>query len=275
MMEELMSHTAGLSYGNGKTVVDAMYQQQKVMQSASLEEMVDKLGTIPLNYEPGKKWMYSASMDVEGYIVERLSGETLPDFMREHIFEPLGMKDAGFFVPAEKRARFAANYRDVDGKLVPVQAAAGAPTDYAVQPPMPSGGGGLVSTAEDYYRFAQMLANGGELDGKRILAPATVKLMTSNHLPASLLTGEWGIGQHVMRPGFGYGFNCAVVFDPAEAGLPDGKGTFFWDGAAGTWFWVDPTNDIVFVAMIQRMQGHDNHTLAYKSHAAVYGALVQ
>jgi CubicO group peptidase (beta-lactamase class C family) len=207
--------------------------------------------------------------------VERLSGETLPDFMREHIFEPLGMKDAGFFVPAEKRARFAANYRDVDGKLVPVQAAAGAPTDYAVQPPMPSGGGGLVSTAEDYYRFAQMLANGGELDGKRILAPATVKLMTSNHLPASLLTGEWGIGQHVMRPGFGYGFNCAVVFDPAEAGLPDGKGTFFWDGAAGTWFWVDPTNDIVFVAMIQRMQGHDNHTLAYKSHAAVYGALVQ
>jgi CubicO group peptidase (beta-lactamase class C family) len=236
--------------------------------------MVDKLGTIPLNYEPGKKWMYSASMDVEGYIVERLSGETLPDFMREHIFEPLGMKDAGFFVPAEKRARFAANYRDVDGKLVPTQAAAGAPTDYAVQPPMPSGGGGLVSTAEDYYRFAQMLANGGELDGKRILSPATVKLMTSNHLPASLLTGEWGIGQHVMRPGFGYGFNCAVVFDPAEAGLPDGKGTFFWDGAAGTWFWVDPTNDIVFVAMIQRMQGHDNHTLAYKSHAAVYGALV-
>jgi CubicO group peptidase (beta-lactamase class C family) len=274
-IEELMSHTAGLSYGNGKTVVDAMYQQQKVMQSASLEEMVDKLGTIPLNYEPGKKWMYSASMDVEGYIVERLSGETLPDFMREHIFEPLGMKDAGFFVPAEKRARFATNYKDdTDGKLVPAQAGGGAPTDYAAQPGMPSGGGGLVSTAEDYYRFAQMLANGGELDGKRVLAPATVKLMTSNHLPATLLTGEWGIGQHVMRPGFGYGFNCAVVFDPGEAALPDGQGTFFWDGAAGTWFWVDPTNDVVFVAMIQRMQGHDNHTLEYKSHAAVYGALL-
>ena len=139
---------------------------------------------------------------------------------------------------------------------------------------MPSGGGGLVSTAEDYYRFAQMLANGGEIDGKRVLSPATVKLMTSNHLPAELLTGEWGIGQHVMRPGFGYGFNCAVVFDPAAAGLPDGKGTFFWDGAAGTWFWVDPTNDAVFVGMIQRMHGSDNHTLLYKSHAAVYGALV-
>jgi CubicO group peptidase (beta-lactamase class C family) len=99
--------------------------------------------------------------------------------------------------------------------------------------------------------------------------------MTSNHLPAELLTGEWGIGQHVMRPGFGYGFNCAVVFDPPTAGLPDGKGTFFWDGAAGTWFWVDPTNDVVFVGMIQRMHGNDNHTLLYKSHAAVYGALAQ
>jgi CubicO group peptidase (beta-lactamase class C family) len=139
---------------------------------------------------------------------------------------------------------------------------------------MPSGGGGLTSTAEDYYRFAQMLANGGVLDGARVLAPATVKLMTTNHLGENLLTGQFGIGQHVMRPGFGYGFNCAVAFDPPEAGLPVGKGTFFWDGAAGTWFWVDPTNDVVFVAMIQRMGGHDNHELEYKSQAAVYGALL-
>ncbi|MFZ0272719.1 MAG: serine hydrolase domain-containing protein [Acidobacteriaceae bacterium] len=274
-MAELMSHSAGFSYGNGKTVVDAMYQQQHVMQSANLEEMVDKLGQIPLNYQPGKGWTYSASMDVEGYIVERLSGQTLPDFMRDHIFTPLGMKDAGFFVPEEKRARFATNYRvDDKGMLVPTQAGGGAPADYTKQPTMPSGGGGLVSTAEDYYHFAQMLANGGELDGKRVLAPATVKLMTSNHLPPNLLTGEFGIGQHIMRPGFGYGFNCAVVFDPPTAGLTVGKGTFFWDGAAGTWFWVDPTNDVVFVGMIQRMMGHDNHTLSYKSQAAVYGALV-
>jgi CubicO group peptidase (beta-lactamase class C family) len=139
---------------------------------------------------------------------------------------------------------------------------------------MPSGGGGLVSTIQDYYRFAQMLANGGQLDGQRILAPSTVKLMTSNHLPAEILTGQFGIGQHIMRPGFGYGFNCAVVFDPPEANLPDGKGTFFWDGAAGTWFWVDPTNDIVFTGMIQRMTSPDNHSLLYRSHAAVYSALV-
>ena len=273
-MRELMSHSAGFSYGRGKTVVDAMYQDQKVMQSANLQEMINKLATIPLNYEPGKGWTYSLSMDVEGYIVEKLSGQTLPDFMRDHIFTPLGMKDTGFFVPSDKRSRFATNYRDDEKGQLVVTTAGSPPTDYTTQPTMPSGGGGLVSTAEDYYRFAQMLANGGELEGARILAPATVKLMASNHLPANLLTGEFGIGQHMMRPGFGYGFNCAVVFDPPEANLPDGKGTFFWDGAAGTWFWVDPTNDIVFVAMIQRMTSPDNHGLQYRSHSTVYQALV-
>jgi CubicO group peptidase (beta-lactamase class C family) len=272
-MQELMSHSAGFSYGHGHTVVDAMFQEKKVMQSANLQEMIDKLATLPLNYQPGKGWTYSVSMDIEGYVVEKLSGQTLPDFIRDHIFLPLDMKNAGFFVPSEKRSRFATNYRDdPQGNFVPV--APGPPADYATQPTMPSGGGGMVSTAEDYYRFAQMLLNGGELDGKRILAPSTVKLMTSNHLPGNLLTGEFGIGQHIMRPGFGYGFNCAVVFDPPEAALPDGKGTFFWDGAAGTWFWVDPTNDIVFVSMIQRMTSPDNHNLLYRSHATVYGALV-
>src|SRR5579863_8711752 len=183
-MRELMSHSAGFSYGSGKSPVDAMYQDLKPMQSASLQEMIEKLDKIPLNYQPGKGWTYSVSMDIEGYIVEKLSGQTLPDFMRDHIFSPLGMKDAGFFVPEEKRTRFATNYRDDhEGHLVPSATGGGAPADYAKQPTLPSGGGGLVSTPEDYYRFARMLANGGELDGTRILAPATVKLMTSNHLP--------------------------------------------------------------------------------------------
>ena len=139
---------------------------------------------------------------------------------------------------------------------------------------MPSGGGGMVSTAEDYYRFAQMLGNGGELDGKRIVAPSSVKLMGSNHVPPELLTGKFGIGLQVMRPGFGYGYNCAVEFDPAEANLPDGKGTFFWDGAAGTWFWIDPTNDVVFVGMIQRLLGPASPNLEFESRAVVYQALV-
>jgi CubicO group peptidase (beta-lactamase class C family) len=273
-MRELMTHTAGFSYGRGTTPADAMYGDLKVMQSQNLQEMIDKLAKIPLLYQPGQGWLYSASMDIQGYIVEKLSGHSLPDFDRDHIFEPLGMKDAGFFVPEDKRQRFAANYREVQGVLTANPTTNGLSTDYDKQPTMASGGGGLVSTAMDYYRFAQMLANGGQLDGHRILAPSTVKLMTSNHVPASLLTGEFGIGLSVIRPGFGWGYDCAVIFDPAEANLSDGKGTFFWDGAAGTWFWVDPTNDIVFVSMIQRMTSPDNHPLEYKSHAVVDQALV-
>jgi CubicO group peptidase (beta-lactamase class C family) len=273
-MRELMSHSAGFTYGFGNTPVDAIYRDQHVLASKNLQEMIDKLARIPLLYQPGKAWVYSLSMDIEGYIIEKLSGQTLPDFLHENIFQPLDMRDAGFFVPANNQQRFATNYRDDgQGHLVPV-INDGLTNGYATQPTMPSGGGGLVSTAEDYYRFAQMLANSGELDGKRILAPSTVKLMTSNHLPASLLTGEFAGGMHVMRPGFGYGYNCAVVFDPPEANLPDGKGTFLWDGAAGTWFWVDPANDIVFVAMIQRMASPDNHHIEYLSHAVVDQALV-
>ena len=273
-MRELMSHTAGFCYGFGTTLVDAMYRDQHVLGSKNLQDMIDKLAAIPLLYQPGQKWVYSVSMDIEGYIVEKISGQTLPAFMRDHIYNPLGMKDAGFYVPAEKLARFAVNYHPDAQGILTIQPPGLLGTNFLSEPAMPSGGGGMVSTAEDYYRFAQMLSNGGQLDGKRILAPSTVKLMASNHVPASLLTGEFGGGLHVMRPGFGYGINGAVIFDPPEANLPDGKGTYLWDGAAGTWFWVDPTNDIVFVAMIQRMGSPDNHYLEYRSHAVVYGALV-
>ncbi len=278
-MGELMTHTAGFTYGLfGNTPVDKMYLDEKVLGSKNLREMIDKLATIPLLYQPGKGWTYSVSMDIQGYIIEKLSGQTLPDFDREHIFKPLGMKDADFYVPPGKRSRFATLYRNEpgpNGEIVAVQRGpGGSQSDYAAEPIMPSGGGGMVSTADDYYLFAQMLANGGELKGVRILAPATVKLMTSNHLPPSLLTGEFGIGLQQMRPGFGYGYNCAVVFDPPAANLPEGKGSFLWDGAAGTWFWVDPTNDIVFVGMIQRMLGPASPNLEYWSRSLVYQALV-
>ena len=273
-MRELMTHTAGFSYGNGKTPADAMYSDLHVRQSKNLKEMIDRLAQIPLLYQPGKEWVYSVSMDIEGYIVEKLSGQSLPDFMRDQIFKPLGMKDAGFYVPEEKRSRFATLYEnDQHGGLMPDTTNGSNMGNFLTPPAMPSGGGGLTSTAEDYYRFAQMLANGGELNGARILAPATVHLMASNHVPPSLLTGEFSIGSQVLRPGFGYGYNCAVVFDPPEANLPDGKGTFFWDGAAGTWFWVDPANDIVFVGMIQRLRG-GNPNVEYLSRNVVYQALV-
>jgi len=276
-MRELMSHTAGFTYGLfGNTPVDAMYRDAQVLSSKNLQEFIDKMAKIPLLYQPGKGWTYSVSMDIEGYIVEKLSGQSLPDYIRDHIYAPLGMRDAAFFVPAEKRNRFVTLYTTgPNGELVTDHRAPGGTAgEYATQPTMPSGGGGMVSTAEDYYRFAQMLGNGGELNGARILAPSTVKLMTSNHVPAELLTGQFGIGNAVIRPGFGWGYNCAVVFDPPEANLPEGKGTFFWDGAAGTWFWVDPTNDVVFIGMIQRLLGPASPNLEYESRPLVYQALV-
>jgi CubicO group peptidase (beta-lactamase class C family) len=275
-MRELMSHTAGFTYGFfGDTPVDRMVRDAKIFESKNLQEFIDKIAKIPLLYEPGKGWTYSISMDIEGYIVEKLSGKSLPDFMRDNIFTQLGMKDAGFYVPEDKRARFATQYF-WDGKdgITDKTDANFPQRDYAEQPGMASGGGGMVSTTEDYYRFAQMLLNGGELDGKRILAPATAHLMMSNHVPMELLNGTFGIGSMVMRPGFGYGFNGAVEYDPAEANLPDGKSTYMWDGAAGTWFWVDPTNDVVFIGMIQRRLDGHGPPLEWESRALVYQALV-
>ena len=274
-MHELMTHTAGFTYGIfGSSPVDKMYQSANLFQSKSLEEVIGKLAKIPLLYQPGTRWVYSVSMDIQGYIVEKLSGQSLPDFMEQNIFKPLGMKDAGFFVPPEKRGHLATLYRtNPKGELV-TEGLGGFGRDYTVPPAWPSGGGGLVSSAEDYLRFAQMLGNGGELNGVRILSPASVHLMGSNHLAPSLLTGEFGIGLQTMRPGFGYGYDCAVVFNPAEADLPDGPGTFFWDGAAGTWFWIDPANDLVFVGMIQRLGGPSSPDVQFLSHSVVYQALL-
>jgi len=276
-MRELMTHTAGFTYGLfGTSLVDKMYVDQQVLQSRSLQDMIDKLAKIPLLYQPGTRWVYSASMDIQGYIVEKLSGQSLPDFMQQHIFGPLGMKDTGFFVPPEKRNRFAALYASgQNGELV-VNAAPGATADdYTTQPSMPSGGGGMVSTAEDYLRFAQMLLSGGELDGVRILAPATVQVMTTNHLAPSLITGEFSIGPVTIRPGLGWGYDCAVYTDPLEADEVVGKGTFFWLGAADTWFWVDPTNDLIFVGMTQRMIGPRQPNVEALSQPSVYQALLK
>ncbi len=275
-MRELMTHTAGFTYGIfGDTPVDKMVRDADLFQSKDLHEFVTKLAGLPLLYQPGTKWVYSVSMDIQGYIVEKLSGKTLPAFYRDEIFKPLGMKDAGFYVPPDKWQRFATVYWvDDNGGLSDHGPQTVNKRDFAHEPSLPSGGGGMVSTAEDYYRFATMLLEGGQLNGQRILSSPTVHLMSSNHLPPSLLTGEFKIGSQVMRPGFGYGYNCAVVFDPPTADLPDGKGTFFWDGAAGTWFWIDPTNDIVFVGMIQRMGAKPtSENLQYLSRGVVYGAL--
>jgi CubicO group peptidase (beta-lactamase class C family) len=132
----------------------------------------------------------------------------------------------------------------------------------------------MVSTAEDYYRFAQMFLDRGELNGVRILAPSSIQLMATNRIPESMLTGEYRVGTQILRPGFGYGYNGTVEYDPQLAGLPDGKGTYLWSGIGGTWFWVDPTNDVVFIGMVQRMTADTSPHLGYMSRAVVYQALV-
>ena len=271
---ELMSHTAGFTYGNfGDTPVDKLYQQSQPLQAGSLKEFIDRLAKLPLVYHPGENWIYSVSVDVQGYLVEKLSGKPFPEFVRERIFAPLDMKDTAFFVPPEKLGRLATVYT-TDAKNPSLTAV---PHDAGVSkaPGLPSGGGGLYSTAGDYLRFAQMLLNGGKLNGARILAPSTVQLMRSNHLPERLMTGKFGIGIYTMQPGLGFGYDFAVFEDPVKFGSTAGRGTYLWDGVAGTWFWIDPVNDLVFVGMIQRMMtapGAPN--MEDLSRALLYQALV-
>lgn len=253
-LRQLLTHTAGLAYGfDPSTPLGALYQAAQVWQSASLAEFARKVAALPLAYQPGTQWLYSLSMDVQGAIIEKLSGQSLPEFMRTRIFEPLGMEDTAFHVPPEKRQRLAKLYRwsPRQGRLVELPNILG--PDYDAPPALAVGGGGLFSTVGDYARFAQMLLNGGELDGRRVVSAAALKQQMSNHLSDAILAGGYGVGAQQMRPGFGHGFNGAVFHDPMAAGVPVGPGAYHWDGAAGTWFWVDPANDLLYVGMIQRM----------------------
>jgi CubicO group peptidase (beta-lactamase class C family) len=275
-MAELMSHNAGFTYGIfGVTPVDKMYRDANVLGSENLRQMIDKLARIPLLYQPGTKWVYSVSVDVQGYLVEKMSGKTLGEFMRENIFRPLAMKDTAFHVSQDSLSRFATLYAmDAKGELRTTNGGNVA-LDYSKEPAMPSGGGGLTSTALDYLRFSRMLLNAGELDGTRILAPSSVALMRTNRLsPAIMNSREYGIGFFHISPGFGFGFDFGIYTDPGFIGRTVGKGTFTWGGAAGTWFWIDPANDMVFVGMIQRVLTATSPDMDTLTHAAVYQALV-
>ncbi|HEY5107087.1 MAG TPA: serine hydrolase domain-containing protein [Caulobacteraceae bacterium] len=254
-MSELMTHTAGFSYGfDPENPVDKFYLAADPWRAASLGQFAERVASAPLAYQPGSKWLYSLSMDIQGAIVEALSGQMLPVFMAERIFQPLGMVDTGFFVPTEKRARLATLYRKSKSRgLAPIERAGMILPDHDGPPAVASGGGGLVGTADDYARFAQMLLDGGEFGGVRIVSVASLALMMTNHLSPELLAGGFGVGKQQMRPGYGYGYDGAVYTDPALADVPVGEGTYQWDGAAGTWFWVDPVNDLLFVGLIQRL----------------------
>ena len=275
-MAELMSHNAGFTYGIfGNTPVDQMYRESQVLGSPNLQGMIERLAKIPLLYQPGTKWVYSVSVDIQGYLVEKLSGKTLGEFMRDNIWQPLGMKDTAFHIAPEKMGRLATLYAaNPDGRLAPSNGGTVA-MDYTKEPTMPSGGGGLLSTAADYLRFAQMLLNGGELGGTRILAPSSVAMMRTNRLAPSITnSGEFGIGFFHVSRGFGFGFDFGVYTDPGFISHPVGQGTYTWGGAAGTWFWIDPANDIVFVGMVQRIVAAASPDMDTVSHEAVYQALL-
>jgi len=253
-MAELMSHSAGFTYGAfGNTPVDKLYRAANPLGAPSLQAMIDRLAPLPLLYQPGTRWVYSVSVDIQGYLVEKLSGKTFPEFLRTRLFEPLGMVDTAFYVPAEKLSRAATIYAydKAKGGLAP------APGESVVTslPGLASGGGGLYSTAADYFRFAQMLLNGGELDGKRILKKASVDMMRTNVLSETALNSKSGIGPAQFSPAQGFGYDFAIVLDPVAAKRQVGKGSYWWWGIAGTWFWIDPANDLVTIGIIQRRGG--------------------
>ena len=253
---DLLTHTMGLGYGfDPNDPVDAAYLAAGVWTQPNLAKMSAAVASCPLAFQPGTRWRYSMSMDVQGAIIEKLSGQSLPDFMRERIFKPLGMVDTDFYVPPEKMSRLATLYRMSKTKGLTAVDQPMMNRDPSRIPAIAGGGGGLFSTAADYGRFAQMLLNRGSLEGVTILESASVDLMTANHISDEIMAGGYGVGLQQIRPGYGQGFNGSVFCDPAAAGSQVGKGTYQWDGAAGTWFWVDPVNQLAFVGLIQRMEG--------------------
>ena len=242
-IRDLLTHTSGLTYGFfGKTPVDEMYRSAG-LRNGTLKEMILKLSKLPLLYQPGTKWNYSFSTDVLGYLVEVISRKPLDEFLEERIFKPLKMKDTGFHVPKEKMNRFAARYSLKKGHLNVLKK----PENYnrAKAPKFLSGGGGLLSTAPDYIRFALMLLNKGELEGTRILGRKTVELMTMNHLPDEFLP------IHPVLSGKGFGLGFAVLVDVPQSHMIGSVGEFEWRGIYNTFFWVNPAEELVMILMTQ------------------------
>jgi CubicO group peptidase (beta-lactamase class C family) len=259
-VRDLLSHQSGLTYGfMESTNVDAAHRKIGIADLSrsgyTVRDMVDELATVPLEFSPGTRWNYSVSTDVCGHLIEVISGQRLDAYLDEHVLRPLGMSDTSFVITEDRTQRFAANYqRQRDDRLTVIDDPA--KSQYRERTFF-SGGGGLVSTAYDYFRFASMMLNKGELDGIRLLGRKTVELMTMNHLPDGqdltalampgmfTETGYYGVG-------FGLGFS--VMQSPARAMIAGTPGEFAWGGAAGTAFWIDPGEELIVVFMTQIMQ---------------------
>jgi CubicO group peptidase (beta-lactamase class C family) len=239
-MRQLMSHTAGFDVNEGYAKAN--------LRDSDLQGMIDKLSKLPLAAQPGSDWRYGPSVDIQGYVVEKLSGQKLDVFLRTRIFEPLGMKDTGFWVDPSKVDRVTNVFTYGPDKRI---IAAPPQRDPSSKPAFLSGSGGLFSTTNDYFQFTQMILNGGQANGKRFLKASTVELMRTNVLAKGVAVDTFG----APLPGIGFGLDFAIVMDPGAANTPEGRNSFYWGGAFGTWFWIDPTNDVIVIGMMQNVAG--------------------
>jgi CubicO group peptidase (beta-lactamase class C family) len=284
-MRHMLSHTGGLTYGSQLAAlgapdsghpVDAAYNEIGVRrgEGETLMEFMDKLGRVPLRYQPGEHWMYSLSTDVCGALVEKISGQRFDKYLAEHIFEPLGMKDSSFVVAPEKLDRFCANYRrGADKSLQLIDDPAR--SSYLKEPSFFSGGGGLTGTTEDYLRFCEMIRGGGAFEGERILGPRTIELMRLNHLKGGRDLTQMAIGgfSETANEGVGFGLGFACTLDRVASGSI-AAGDFYWGGAASTIFWVDQEEDLSVVFMTQLMpSGAFNFRGQLKS--IIYASIVE
>ncbi len=264
---DLMRHTSGLTYGfQQRGNVDAAYREMKigeVEKAGKLQSMITDLAKIPLEFSPGEAWNYSVSTDVIGYLIGQISGKPFEQFLQERIFDPLEMKDTGFFVPSAKAHRLAACYSaspqgamtfhatDRKGGLTLQDDPA--TSSFLSPPSFISGGGGLCSTAADYLTFCRALLNGGELGGVRLVGPKTLALMTSNHLPGGRTLPELSrsLFSEATYHGIGFGLGFSVTLDPAKTLIPGSAGEYAWGGAATTSFWIDPAEELIAIFMTQ------------------------
>lgn len=267
----LFTHTAGFSYGfDQNDPLDKLYQSRlrsrmREREDFSLAQMVELLSTLPLGHHPGMVWRYSVATDVLGYLVQVISGMPFEEFLKDRIFEPLGMMDTAFYVPESKRERFAVCYGPQEGGGLKRQSEDLGFRNYTEPPKNPSGGGGLVSTPEDYLRFCRMLQNGGELDGARLLGRKSIEIMTLDHMRGKIPPR--------IEPPRGFGLGFSVLTDLASMHALGSVGTFGWGGAANTTFWIDPAEDLIGILMLQFMPAN-TYPVIPDFNTAVYQALV-
>ena len=278
-MREVMSHTAGFGYGlfPDHHPLERDYFAEGIARPDGAQAFIDKVAAQPLMFQPGTEWFYSVASGILGVIVSRISGQSFGAFLQARIFGPLGMVDTGFQTGADKADRLVTFYQDDgQGGLKPVTRVLNAPiNDFISPPPFEDGGGGLVSTVSDYARFTQMILNRGELDGVRILAPVTVELMSTNVIPDAVLATSHPLRLLPFNPAFGFGLGFSVLNDPRRMGSVEGRGTLAWGGMGGTWFWIDPENDLIFVGLIQRFADPISGEFRAKARTFTYAALTR